>query len=358
MIYVHIPFCRSFCTYCDFYSEIAADGCREGFAEALCDEIRARKNEITDDVPTLYVGGGTPSVLPLSVFRRLFDTLAACGHGGPWAECTVEVNPEDIVERGPAYVEGLLALGVDRISMGVQSFDDGILRWMNRRHDAARALRAVRILREGGVRKLSLDLIFGLPQLDDARWKESVETALACAPEHLSAYQLSVEPDSELGRLAAQGRFAEAEPEACRRQYEWLCERMAEAGYRHYEISNFALPGHEAVHNSAYWRRVPYVGFGPGAHSFDGTVRRWNSEALSGWQAEEELLSAENAHVERIMLSLRTDTGEEAAYLHRNCREDILDRLLAAGELVEEGGRIRIPESRWFVSDGIIRELI
>ena len=358
MIYVHIPFCRSFCTYCDFYSEIAADSCRDRFAEALCSEIRARKNEISDEVPTLYVGGGTPSVLPLSVFRSLFDTFAACGHGGPWAECTVEVNPEDIVEKGPAYVEGLLSLGVDRISMGVQSFDDGILRWMNRRHDAARALRAVRILRDAGVRNLSLDLIFGLPQLDESRWMESVEKALECAPEHLSAYQLSVEPGSELGRLADQGRFTEADPEACRRQYELLCARMAEAGYRHYEISNFALPGREAVHNSAYWRRVPYVGFGPGAHSFDGKVRRWNGETLSDWQAEEERLSEENARVERIMLSLRTDTGEEADYLHKNCREEILDRLLAAGELAEEGGRIRIPESRWFVSDGIIRELI
>ena len=358
MIYVHIPLCRSFCTYCDFYSEIATDGCQERFVEALCAEIRARRQDISDELPTLYFGGGTPSVLPLSLFRRIFDTLAACGHGGPWAECTVEVNPEDIVEKGPAYVEGLLALGVDRISMGVQSFDDAILRWMHRRHDAAGALEAVRILREAGLRNLSLDLIFGLPQLDEARWMASVEKALECAPEHLSAYQLSLEAGSELYAQWEAGRFTEAPEEACRRQYEQLCERMAAAGYRHYEISNFALPGREAVHNGGYWARVPYAGFGPGAHSFDGKRRRWNSLSLIDWQAESETLSAEEAREERLMLSLRTDRGMDAAELHESCREETLADLLSRGMLVEQDGRIRISEAHWFVSDGILRALI
>ena len=284
MIYVHIPFCRSFCTYCDFYSEVAGSACRTRFEQALFAEIRSRKDELSDETRTLYIGGGTPSVLPLSFYRRLAAVLSECGHGAPWTECTVEVNPDDIVEKGLPYVRGLLSLGVNRVSMGVQSFDDGILRWMNRRHDAARAREAFRLLREAGVDNISIDLIFGLPQLTDGLWRESVAEALALRPEHLSAYQLSLESGSELYRQWEEGRFTEAPDEQCVRQYAMLCGMMAEAGYRHYEISNFALPGREAVHNSAYWSGVPYVGFGPGAHSFDCRRRSWNTLSLTEWQ--------------------------------------------------------------------------
>ena len=358
MIYIHIPFCRSFCTYCGFYSEIAEEGCIARFAETLCEEIKTRRDGIPDEPATLYIGGGTPSVLPLSVFRRIFDTLSAAGHGGPYAECTVEVNPEDIVEKGLAYARGLKELGVNRISMGVQSFDDGILRWMNRRHDAARAKQAFLLLREAGFDNVGLDLMFGFPQLTEESWEQTVSEALALRPEHLSAYQLSVDPGSTLQEALEAGRFEEAPEEVCRRQYDLLCRRMAEAGYRHYEISNYSLPGREAVHNGAYWRRVPYAGFGPGAHSFDGTVRRWNTDNLSDYKVESETLSAEDERVERIMLSLRTDEGAESVFLHKNCREETVERLLDEGALAEWNGRIRIPEDHWFVSDGILKELI
>ena len=182
MIYVHIPFCRSFCTYCDFYSEVAAK-CRGAedvlkqeamfgkFADALVLEMRHRADEISNEVNTLYIGGGTPSVLPLCVFERILQILKDVGHGGPYDEFTVEVNPEDIVEKGEEYVKGLLELGVNRISMGVQSFDDGILKFMNRRHDAQTARRAYAILENAGVMNISIDLIFGLSQLTDSQWK-------------------------------------------------------------------------------------------------------------------------------------------------------------------------------------------
>ena len=279
MIYVHVPFCRSFCTYCDFYSEVAAK-CRQneselfdGFAQALYAEVKARGHEITDETNTLYIGGGTPSVLPLSVFKGLLDALSEAGHGGPYDEFTVEVNPEDIVEKGEVYVEGLLKLGVNRISMGVQSFDDGILKFMNRRHDADTARRAYAVLEKAGVRNISIDLIFGLPQLSDEQWIDTLKKALEISPsgvlpQHISSYQLSVEPGSMLARMVEKGMWSEASDELCERQYRILCETLAHAGYHHYEISNFALPGHEAVHNSAYWRHVPYVGLGPGAHSY------------------------------------------------------------------------------------------
>ena len=355
MIYVHIPFCRSFCTYCDFYSEIASDEDFERYADAVCREIAGRKEEITDEVNTLYIGGGTPSVPPLSVLKKIVSSISK----GPYQEFTIEVNPEDIIEKGPGYVEGLRDLGANRISMGVQSFDDRILRWMNRRHNAERAEEAFHMLREGGFDNISIDLIFGFSMLTEKLWEDTIEKALGLAPEHISCYQLSIEEGSHLASLFSKGLFKEASQEYCSFQYNLLCKRLREAGYHHYEISNFSLPGKEALHNSAYWRRVPYVGFGPGAHSFDGRVRRWNSESIFGYTFEEEVLSAEDIRVEKLMLGLRTDRGLTEDFLHENCSPESLDNLVSGGMLVSCGeGRLRIGEDYFFVADNVIRELI
>ena len=440
MIYLHVPFCRSFCTYCGFYSESVP--CRKGggepifdvFAERLCREIEERLPDFVAanglPVNTLYIGGGTPSVLPLATLRRIVSHLRTVlsgtavdhvvtenkgkcsaavnsrpvsinpvGHsadhvvtenasldgyaaslvvsenegkcsseGGcmTFEEFTVEVNPEDVVEKGAAYVRGLLEMGVNRISMGVQSFDDGILRWMNRRHDAARAREAMRILREAGVRNVSIDLIFGLSQLSDAQWEATLDQALALEPEHLSAYQLSIEEDSALADQIAKGRYTEASEEACRRQYDRLCERMARAGFHHYEVSNFARPGFEAVHNSAYWRRIPYLGLGPGAHSAyarnpeEGVnLRVWNSCEPVNWkEAGQETLSPEQILEETLMLGLRTSRGLPESWMRAHCDTRALERLLAAGALTKgPEGTIRIAEHHFFVSDEIIAEL-
>lgn len=328
-------------------------------------------------VNTLYIGGGTPSVLPLDVLRRIVDALLSSrslrrgentvGAQSPFEEFTVEVNPEDIVEKGGEYARGLLALGVNRVSMGIQSFDDGILRWMNRRHSAAGAVEAFRILRRCGVRNISVDLIFGLSQLADDVWEDTIERALELAPEHISAYQLSIEEGSALAKLVADGRYVEASDEQCRHQYDVLCQTLRQAGYHHYEISNFARPGFEAVHNSAYWSRVPYIGLGPGAHSLTGDIRSWNSQELphrstdgspATYSRTSETLSPEDIRVERIMLSLRTDKGLEAAELYSLADRAVINSLLSEGALEKQGGSIRIPESRLFTSDEIIRELI
>lgn len=378
MIYLHVPFCGSFCTYCDFYSEI----CRSiqvfnEYADAVIAEIRDRQKELEmnmsarDAVNTLYIGGGTPSVLPLDVLARIVSAVTepveVTAPTLPFEEFTVEVNPEDIVEKGCEYVRGLLALGVNRISMGVQSFDDGILRWMNRRHDAARAVEAFRILRECGVRNISIDLIFGISQLTDEIWKDTIEKALGLAPEHISAYQLSIEEGSALAKMVADGRYVEATDEQCRRQYDILCRCLGRSGYHHYEISNFAKPGFEAVHNSAYWRRVPYIGLGPGAHSLTGNIRSWNSQELPHrtsdvnltlYSRNSEVLSPEDIRVERIMLSLRTDKGLETTELYSLTDRTVIDSLLSEGALEEQDGSIRIPEDHLFTSDEIIRELI
>ena len=385
----------------------------ERFAKALSDELSLRAAEITDEVNTLYIGGGTPSVLPLSVYESLLQSLGEHGHGGPYDEFTIEVNPEDIVQKGEGYVKALLGLGVNRISMGVQSFDDGILKWMNRRHDAETARKAYRILENAGVRNISIDLIFSLSQLSDDQWNETLDKALSISsdgslPQHISAYQLSVEPGSALSQLVERGQWREASEELCSRQYEILCRRLREAGYNHYEISNFAQPGYEAVHNSAYWSHKPYVGLGPGAHSFlsrrcvqvapyqpccashptrggenaisthpasiedenNKLIRQWNESDLGLYikagqsgdfttvQGREEL-TQEQLVMEKVMLGLRTAKGVSEEFLRANCGVSQIDEALQCGNLVvSEDGQIRIPEDRFFISDSIISSII
>ena len=317
-------------------------------------------------------------MLPLSVLRQALQALEAAGAGPSYKEFTLEVNPEDIVEKGPEYVEHLLGLGVNRVSMGVQSFDDGILKWMNRRHNADTAVKAYNILESAGVENISIDLIFGFPQLTPALWAETLEKALTISskgnlPKHISSYQLSVEPGSALASLLEKGSWYEAADEICEAQYSRLCQALKAAGYHHYEISNFALPGYEAIHNSAYWRHVPYVGLGPGAHSFivDGAmVRKWNEPDLSRYEEAmsagalsmvqgSETLDAEQIAIEKIMLALRTSEGVSESYLLDNCLASKVEDAIACGNLVRtEHGCIRIPEDRFFVSDATISSIL
>lgn len=337
MVYVHVPFCGSFCTYCDFYSELECGaGSFESYVNELCGEIESRRSEIrgTQAVNTLYVGGGTPSLLPLPCLERISSAVKSCVDGD-FEEFTVEVNPEDIVTGGPDYVRGLMAAGVDRVSMGVQSLDDSILGWMNRRHTAAGALEAFSILRDSSVGNVSVDVIFGISHLTDEMLESTLRKVTELRPEHISAYQLSVEGGSALASMVADGHYREASDEQCRCQYGIICRRLREAGYLHYEISNWALPGFEARHNSAYWDRKPYVGVGPGAHSLkieDGLqTRSWNSAELSGWKSSSEQLTEEEVREEEVMLGLRTLKGWN--------------------------GRV-LSEEEWFVSDGIISDML
>ena len=358
MIYIHVPFCKSFCTYCDFYSEIPKENDFRRYTDQLCAEIRRRAKEMDDHPRTLYFGGGTPSVLPLKDLTRILLALEEAGHGGPYREFTMEVNPEDLVERGLPYLQSLKTLGVNRISIGIQSFDDELLHWMNRRHNAAHAKEAFQLAREAGFDNISIDLIFGLSNLSNAVWEETIREALALKPEHISCYQLTVEGDSILAERLENGEYEEASEELCRTQYDLLCQELKAAGYLHYEISNFALPGYEAVHNGGYWERRPYVGLGPAAHSFSGRSRSWNSPELSGYTHSEESLSVEDEKVETLMLALRTAKGADGEFLRANCLPGNIELMLKEGALVQEGRRYRIPEDHFFVSDQIIRQLI
>ena len=339
MIYVHVPFCGSFCTYCSFYSE--AVGCGQDaeavfgrYADELCAEIESRRDEIeaTLGLNTLYIGGGTPSLMPSAFLERIVKALPY----GPYEEFTLEVNPDDVVGNGQEWLQTLNRLGVTRISMGVQSLNDRILRWMNRRHDAEEARKAYAMLREG-VFDVSVDIITGVPGMSDDVLQETLEEIISWHPDHISAYQLSIEEGSYLADLIASGQEQELPEEQCRAQYEMVCRMLADAGYEHYEISNWALPGKRSVHNSAYWTRRPYVGLGPGAHSLslNPDYRSWNSQVQSGWTRDGELLTPEEIREETIMLGLRTREGVDI-----------------------DGRHLSIPEGDWFVADDIISGLI
>lgn len=358
MIYIHVPFCKSFCIYCDFYSQIVTEGETEAYTREICAEIKRRSREMDDNPKTLYFGGGTPSVLPLSCLTRILLALEEAGHGGPYQEFTMEVNPEDVAEKGLPYLQSLKMLGVNRISIGIQSLDDDLLRWMNRRHNAENAVKAVKLAREAEFENISVDLIFGLSNLEDSVWERTIDDTLALSPEHISCYQLTVEGDSVLAHRLEAGEYEEASEEQCARQYELLCHKLHAAGYVHYEISNFAKPGFEAKHNGGYWQRRPYVGLGPSAHSFSGRSRSWNSDELSGYTHTEESLSVEDEIVETLMLALRTARGADAEFLEANCSKADITRLISQGALVKNGKRYHIPENHFFVSDQIIRELI
>lgn len=354
MIYVHVPFCKSFCTYCDFFSETACvKDYYERYLEDLEREASLRREEIessrTHD--TLYIGGGTPSVLPLWCLER----MVRCIGGPPAGEFTIEVNPEDIVGGGLDYAKGLKALGANRISMGVQTLDDTLLIWMNRRHDSARAKLAFSLLREAGFDNISVDIIFGVSNQGYKALLGTLEGILSWGPDHISAYQLSIEDGSALARMILRGDYVEAEDEECSRQYGIICQALR--GWNHYEISNWARPGFEASHNSAYWTRKSYVGLGPGAHSFnrEAETRCWNSEQLRGWTSFCEALGQKEIREEEIMLGLRTAAGIPAGL----CDNATLKRMMDEGSLVQlDNGNVRIPESHFFISDSIIADLV
>lgn len=393
-IYLHVPFCQSKCIYCGFYS-VVNSSVQDQYVPALKREISERRDFFNNNISTLYIGGGTPSSLRVSELDGAVEAVAE-GFKLPFGdrldfEFTVEVNPDDIT---PAYATGLKALGVNRVSMGVQSFNDEHLRWMRRRHSATEAVAAFDALREAGFGNISLDLIFGYAGLTMAEWKATLTQALALAPEHISAYQTSLDAHSALNNLARRGLYSAPSDEECAAQYALLQEVMAKAGYLQYEVSNFAKSGRRSHHNSNYWNRTPYLGLGPGAHSFCGRRREWNKNDVVKYCAlstcdklsptaftdlrESELLSDRDIYNETVMLGLRTVNGlafsaldaETRALVRRvlatpEMRETIAalegeDCLLSHGNLLDPASDyiLKIPPEKLFVSDDIILQLI
>lgn len=361
-LYIHIPYCHAKCAYCDFYSTPRRDDA-EALVAAIVEEWRLRRNELRgEDVNTVYIGGGTPSCLPDPLLSHLVSSIKTdCSE--KIEEFTLEVNPEDVTaERAFAWAD----IGITRVSMGVQSLDDDQLRTVGRRHTAAEAIKAVESLRKSPVgANLSLDLIYGLPGQSLVSWQQTLDGLLQLRPQHLSCYLLSYEQGTRLWAMRQAGKVKEASDYLANEMYQYLCEKTSETGYEHYEISNWALTGFRAIHNSSYWQMKPYLGLGPAAHSFDGLktrranppdIRQYLRQIQEGHTAcEEEVETEEELLDDRILTGLRTSTGVPADIVLPRARRLIADGYLSPSE---DGRQLRIPERHWLLADWIIRQLL
>jgi len=368
-IYIHIPFCRQACRYCDFYFTVSQQY-RDDFVEALLTEIRLRKSPLTPGIGTVYFGGGTPSRLSPAMIESILSALHGAFSLSPHAELTLEANPDDLT---PAYLRALSSMGINRLSVGIQSFHQQDLALMRRSHDAGQALRVIPEARDAGFSNINMDLIYGVPGQGLGQWEFNLEQTLKLDPTHLSAYHLTFEPHTVFEHWRKKGRLKPVDDELSERMYLLLRETLTGWGYEHYEISNFALEGGRSRHNQRYWNGEPYMGFGPSAHSYDGQTRSWNVASLKGYlKAVEdrttptgsETLTPGDRYHDALIMSLRTSQGVGREEIRVRCGarfEEWLIRkagpLVEDGSLVEDGGRFIIPPGHWLMGDHIIREL-
>ena len=364
-LYLHIPFCKRICAYCDFFKEAGTARMPE-LVEALHRELDARSGYLGGEpVRTRYFGGGTPSLCPPRLLAGLLEHAAAIFDCSHVEETTLEANPDDL---SPDYLDALRRIGIDRLSIGIQSFDDACLRLMNRRHNAAQAIEAVRNAQKAGFGNITVDLIFGIPGFGGDTLRRSLDRLLELDVQHISAYHLTIEPGTALGRKAARGEFAPVDESVSETEYLLVHETLSRAGFEHYEISNFARPGFRARHNAAYWNGSKYLGVGPAAHSFDGRERHWNvasvAEYIEGAAPETEILSDRDHFNEYLMTRLRTVEGIDLRDALRRFGSERIERIkrIAApwaknGTLVVSDAKMAVSVTRMLVSDAVIEDL-
>jgi oxygen-independent coproporphyrinogen-3 oxidase len=359
-VYVHVPFCARRCSYCDFAIAVRRVVPVGEYVESLGAELEMRWGHPEGwELDTLYFGGGTPSRLGMGLGSAVETVL---GHAtlAPGAEVTAEANPEDVT---PEAVGAWTAAGINRLSLGAQSFDDSVLEWMHRVHPAAQIRRAVAVARDAGIANFSIDLIFALPSVLDRSWERDLDEALALDPPHVSLYGLTVEPKTPLGRWVERGSVVEAVEERYEAEFLRAHERLTAAGYEHYEVSNYARPGRRSRHNSSYWQGVPYAGLGPSAHEYDGVARRWNVASYTDWVhrlrdgtdplADSEVLTPENRQAETVYLGLRASEGLELAA----DEHPLVAAWVAAGWGVVDAGRLRLTPRGWLRLDSLAASL-
>ena len=364
-LYIHIPFCKSRCIYCGFFSTTMLD-LRQQYVDALCQEMKMRCQG-AENISTIYLGGGTPSQLTTDQLRQILHRAYKYNKVEKDAEVTIEVNPDDVTER---FANDLTQLPVNRISMGVQTFDDKRLRFLHRRHTAEQVTTAVDRLRAAGIKNISIDLMYGFPGETIADCEADIAKALSLQVEHISTYCLMIEEDTQLQQMLQQGNITETEEELERQMYFTLKDRLETAGYEHYEISNFARPGYRSRHNSSYWRQVPYLGLGAAAHSFDGKNRQWNVADINRYiegieqgrpVVEHETLTPDNHYNEVVMTALRTCEGIDTATLADDYHDYCLAQakpFLANGLLENDGTWLRLTREGLFVSDMVMTALM
>lgn len=354
-LYIHVPFCARRCSYCDFSIAVRASTPVDEFISTLLTELTGGVIH-GSTLDTVYLGGGTPSRLGGRGIADVLTSVREHAFIASGAEITIEANPDDVNDVAVAQ---WVAAGVNRVSLGSQSFDDSVLEWMHRTHGANQIGQAVKTLRRGGISNLSLDLIFALPATLKRSWERDLTLALDLEPEHVSLYGLTVEAHTPIARWADRGTVVEGTEDAYEEEFLLANATMTRAGFDHYEVSNFARPGKASRHNSAYWTGAPYAGIGPSAHSFDGAVRRWNVSAYSAWVrcvsggnpvvAGEELLTRENRDAEKVYLGLRTRTGIR---VEENELETVA-RWVDAGWGELEDRQLRLTPTGWLRLDSL-----
>lgn len=372
-IYIHIPFCKSRCIYCGFYSTTATQ-LKQAYVDAACREMQLRKAVCEKEgkhsdrtIATVYLGGGTPSQLSPTQLQQLFEAISTNYTLSREAEITIECNPDDVTEE---FAQLLRTLPVNRVSMGAQTFDDDQLTLIRRRHNSKQIATAVARLRENGIQNISIDLMYGFPNETIETWIQDIEQALSLDVEHISAYSLTYEEGTPLYQLLEEGKVKEIDEELSIQMYHTLIERLEAAHYEHYEISNFTRKGYRSRHNSSYWQQVPYIGIGAAAHSYDGEKRQWNIDDIQTYissirqgiiPAEEELLDKDTRYNDHVMLALRTREGldlesldtEEQAYC-----EQAAARFIDNGLLAKKNNHLTLTRKGLFVSDMVMSELM
>lgn len=370
-LYIHVPFCAKRCLYCDFFSNTEMRY-KAPYLTALVREMALRAPYLSGEpIETIYFGGGTPSQLSASDFQLLFEAIQRYFTLSSDREITLEANPDDL---SPAYIRSLRSLPFNRLSMGIQSFHEDDLRLLNRRHTAAQAIEAVDRCQQAGLTNLSIDLIYGLPNQTATAWEDNLAQALALQVPHLSAYHLTYEEGTALYRLWKEGKVQPVEEDLSLTLFNTLIDRLAAAGYQHYEISNFAKPRCYSRHNSSYWTGKAYLGLGPSAHSYNGQERTWNVSSLPIYikgieegepQLEREVLDLPTRYNDFIITRLRTQWGIACDELISSFGEKWLvyclkqaERALRQGLLIHEDGRLRLSRQGLFLSDGVMSDLL
>lgn len=375
-IYIHIPFCKSRCVYCGFYSTTSLD-LRHSYVDAICRELELRSDYLSEPVSTVYIGGGTPSVLAVDDLDRIFNAIYKYnnvrGNSEGVVEVTIECNPDDITDE---FCSFLSFSPVNRVSMGVQSFSDGLLKFAGRRHDSRQPKVAVERLRRIGIPNISVDLMFGFPKETLEVWENDIDTALSLDVEHISAYSLMFEEGTCLYRMLQRGEVKECDEETSLAMFNLLIDRLEAARYEHYEISNFAKPGFRSQHNSSYWHGIPYLGLGASAHSFNGSTRQWNisdvrkyidSISFGHVPAEVEVLTKDNSYDDMIMTGLRTVEGVSLDEVEKRFGKDYLNFLKREASRHVDAKLLKYSDDRrslfltrkgLFVSDSVMCDLM
>lgn len=369
-IYIHIPFCKQRCTYCDFYTRVAPE-LTELYIGTLIKEIELRRNYINGNIKTIYFGGGTPSILKKSELDLIFDSILNTFNVDVDTEITLEANPDDLTD---SFIQEIITLPINRLSIGIQSFNDSDLQLMHRRHTAREAIEAVKRAQNFGFGNISIDLIYGLPGQTLRQWNKQLTMAFGLGVQHISAYGLTYEKETQLYNMKNRGEIIACSDVTMNKMYSSMVKKMRENGFEAYEISNFAKPGFRSKHNSAYWKREYYLGLGPSAHSYNGVTRQWNVSSTKSWINaiknnlpffDKEVLSEFDNYNEYIMVSLRTAEGVNLEYIKENFdgkwASDFLKNiqgLIKTGHVYENGFYYALTEKGFKISDFIISKLM